>query len=90
MFFPIDIKIAILDPSIIQQKFLCVRFNEPKTILQNNRALSSNFRKPKTLSENAVRLPTHLQTVASVPRFVLNFWIALRKPKSDSETIKFY
>ena len=38
---------CVLDTCFIQQDFSCVRHNEPKTILKNNWALASHYKKQK-------------------------------------------
>ena len=52
--------------------------------------ISITLHKTETLPENAVLLQTNWQIVASVPRIVPKYWIALCKPKSYLEAIKHY
>ena len=73
----------------IQLNISCTGLNQPKTILRNNRAFVSNYI-TKAISEIAVPLKTPWQIEASFLRIVLNYSIALFKPKSDMEACILY
>ena len=64
--------------------------NEPKKYMEKQPIISITSHQTKTLPENAVLLQTHWQIVDSVPRIVLKYLIALCKPKSYLEAIKYY
>ena len=46
MFFPINIKNATSDSKNVQLEKSCIRLNEQKSILKNNQALVSRYKKP--------------------------------------------